>query len=133
MDDDPVSHIARAAATRLVPEFGPRVEMDVEAALYARDSGGGTGRYDPMAIGALVVAIAQLAWSVYDSYRKKTPEAAPEHYQRVIRNEVRREVEATPSSIKITDVVIREISGEGLADYGPQTGRHGDGFDPAGQ
>lgn len=108
MTEDPASEIARAAAGRLIPEFGARVQTGVEAALYAQEDGV-RHEYDPIAIGALIVSIAQLAWTIYSDHRKKAPDAPPEHLELVLRNEIRREVEITPGSTRITDVVIKEI------------------------
>jgi hypothetical protein len=108
MTEDPAGEIARAAARRLVPEFGVRVEAGVEAALYAQEDGV-RHEYDPVAIGALIVSIAQLAWTIYSDHRTKAPDAPPEHLELVLRNEIRREVELTPSSARITDVVVKEV------------------------
>jgi tetratricopeptide (TPR) repeat protein len=107
MADDPVEEIARATAQRLAPEFGSRLETEVEAALLARDSTRGAEQYDLVAIGALLVAIAQFAWDVYTSHRDKPREVA-EH---VLRTEIRREFEITEGGTKITDVIIKEITG----------------------
>jgi hypothetical protein len=108
MTDDPATAIARAVAKRLVPEFGVRVEAEVEAALYAQEDGV-RHEYDPVAIGALIVSIAQLAWTIYSDYRKKVPDAPPERVELVLRTEIRREVEITPTSTQVTDVVVKEI------------------------
>jgi hypothetical protein len=60
---DPVEAVARAAAERLTPDYGPRLKTDVEAALYARGSERGPDQYiDPVALGSLIVSIATLAW-----------------------------------------------------------------------
>lgn len=108
MAEDPVAEIARAASRRLVPEFGTRVETDVEEALYAWDNGE-RHQYDLAAVGALIVSIAQLAWTIYADHRKKTPNAASDVTERVLRTELRHEVEKTPASLKITEVVVQEI------------------------
>jgi hypothetical protein len=109
MTDDPVAEVARAAARRLVPEFGQDVETKTEAALYARDSSRGKEQYDPVSLGILIVTIATLAWMVYSDHRKTEPNASPATVERVLRNEIRREVEVTPDSIRITDVVVQEV------------------------
>lgn len=108
MTEDPASEIARAAARQLLPEFGARVEVEVEAALYAQEDGA-RHEYDPVAIGALIVSVAQLAWTIYSDHRKKAPDVPPEHLELVLRNEIRREVEVTPGSARITDVVVKEV------------------------
>jgi hypothetical protein len=109
MADDPVAEVARAAARRLVQEFGQDVETRTEAALYARDLSRGPEQYDPVSLGILIVSIATLAWMVYSDHRKTAPHASPAAVERVLRNEIRREVEVTPDSIRITDVVVQEI------------------------
>jgi hypothetical protein len=69
---DPVADAARAAAAVLAVDLGLGLSAEVEAALYARQSGEqAPGQYDPtaiagLAVGAasLIVSIAQLAWSI---------------------------------------------------------------------
>lgn len=108
MAEDPVAEVARTAARQLAPEFGTRVQTEVEEALYARDDGE-RHEYDAVAIGALIVSIAQFAWMIYSDHRKKAPDTAPEIAEQVLRTEIRHEVEVTPASVKITDVVAQEI------------------------
>jgi len=112
---DPVEAVARAAAERMAPEYGPRLKTDVEAALYARESQRGPEQYiDPVALGSLIVSIATLAWTIYSDLRKKTPDPAPEVAARTLRVELRRHTDGTPD--KITEVVVAEIvSGTGNA------------------
>ncbi|HEY1703179.1 MAG TPA: hypothetical protein VGG75_26045 [Trebonia sp.] len=108
MAEDPVAEIARTAAKQLAPELGVWVETEVEAALCARD-GGERHEYDAVAIGALIVSIAQLAWTIYSDHRNKAPDAPQEVAERVLRTEIRREVEVAAASLKITDVVVQEV------------------------
>ncbi len=108
--DDPVEAVARAAAQRLAPEYGPRLAVDVEAALYARGSERGPEQYvDPVALGSLIVSIATLAWTIYSDLRKKAPAATKEVAARTMRVELRRYGDATPESDKVTEVVVAEI------------------------
>lgn len=107
---DRVARTSRAVARGLVPELGSGVETSVEAALAAGRDGGGR-QYDLVSVGGLIVSIAALAWTIYDSYRKRTPESAPEVLERVLRSEIRREVEVTPDSVRITEVVVNVIIG----------------------
>jgi len=109
LDDDPVEAIARAAAKQLAPEYGPKLEVDVEAALYMRDSDRGPEQFDPVSIGVLIVSIATLAWMIYSDHRKKAPSAAPEVIERAVRSELRRQVDVTPEGNKISEVVVTEI------------------------
>jgi hypothetical protein len=108
--EDVAGDVARAAARRLVPEFGPRVEAEVEGALYARDTGE-RHEYDPVSIGILIVAIATLAWEIYSRHADKGehPDAGPEVTERVLHNEIRHEIEVTPDSVRVTEVVVQEI------------------------
>jgi hypothetical protein len=108
--DDEIDEIARAAAVRLSPEFGPRTEAEVAAALFARRVPRAAEQYDPVSVGILIVAIVTLAWTVYSDHRKEHPDAAREVIELTVRSELRREFEATPASVRITEVVITEIT-----------------------
>lgn len=107
--DDPVEKIAWAAAARLAPEFGPRTETEVAAALYVRLRPGNATQYDPVAIGSLIVSIAALAWQIFTDHRNRKPNPSRKVSERVLRTEVRREFEATPTTLRITEVVIDRI------------------------
>jgi hypothetical protein len=102
MSEDMAAEVARGAARRLAPEYGERIEAEVEEALS-----GGARQYDPVSVGILVVAIATLAWEVYAKRRER--KESPEVLDRAIRTEVRREFEMTPDSVRVTEVVIKEI------------------------
>lgn len=65
-------------------------------------------RYDPVSVGILIVSIATLALSIYAGHRKKTPNAAPEVVERILRSELRREIDVTPDSIRISQVIVNE-------------------------
>jgi hypothetical protein len=87
--DDPVGQAARAAAWRLAHHHGSRLTVDVEAALCERSSNGRPEQFaDPIALAALIVASADLAWSVYTDLRKNTTKPAPEVLARQIRIEL---------------------------------------------
>ncbi|MBV9451180.1 MAG: hypothetical protein JO345_35375 [Streptosporangiaceae bacterium] len=105
MGDDPVEEIARGAARRLAAEYGPRLETDVEAALYDRGGTRGIEQYDPVAVASLIVGIAQLAWMIYSDHRKKPRDVV----ERTLRAELRHQVYISPNSAQITDVIIHEI------------------------
>jgi hypothetical protein len=110
--DDPVEAVARAAAERLTPEYGPRLKPQVEAALYARGTERGPDQYiDPVALGSLIVSIATLAWTIYKDLRKKTPDPAPDAAARTLRVQLRQHTDGSPDSDKITEVVVAEIVG----------------------
>jgi hypothetical protein len=109
MVDDPVDEIARATGVRLTADFGPQTEAEVELALLARHTPPQAVQYDAVSIGILIVAITTLAWMVYCDHRSEKPHVAPEVTERILRTEIRREFEATPASLRITDVIIEEI------------------------
>ncbi|MFF1480231.1 hypothetical protein ACFVYD_22200 [Streptomyces sp. NPDC058301] len=72
----PVELGARAAARRLAAQTYPGLPDDVEAALYARGAGARPDQYtDVASLGALVVSIATLAWTVYNDLKSRA--AAP--------------------------------------------------------
>jgi len=107
---DPVEHIARAAAVRLAAEHGPALPADVEAALHARGSEREPDRYlDLIALGALIVSVATLAWSIYTDLKQKTPNPPPDVLARAIRVQLRETDEANNAERdRIIDVVVSE-------------------------
>ncbi len=105
MTSDAVEEIARGAARRLAAEYGPQLETDVEAALYDRGGSRGIEQYDPVSVASLIVGIAQLAWMIYSDHRKKPRDVV----ERTLRTELRHQVDISPNSIQITDVIIQEI------------------------
>lgn len=106
---DPVSAGARAAAVRLAPDYGPGLAADVEAALYTRSSQQRPERYfDPIALGALIVSIATLAWTVYTDLKKKTPSPAPDVVARTVRVELSKQGD-TAAPGQVADVVVTEV------------------------
>jgi hypothetical protein len=116
---DPATAAARAAAISLKSELGPGLPSEVEAALAIRHTDWQRpDQYDPatiagLAMGAasLIVTIAQLAWSIYSDQRAQSPEPSPEAIARQIRITLRQhEIATTPSTDRITDVVITEIT-----------------------
>ena len=75
---DPAADAARAAAAILVSDLGPNLPAEVEAALAARGTGQRPDRYlDPISLASLIVAIATLAWTIYNDRRKQTPGPPP--------------------------------------------------------
>jgi hypothetical protein len=83
---DPVEAAARAAAVRLVDDTIPTLPADVERALASRDRPQNPDQYfDPISLGALIVSVASLAWTVYKDLRKKTPSPSPDVVARTVR------------------------------------------------
>jgi hypothetical protein len=116
---DPVAEAARSAAERLAPSGDPRLAVEVEAALAARDGEQRPGQYDPTAIagvvigaGSLIVSVAQLAWSIVSERGKGKNQAAPspEAVEREVRITMReRDVAVTAETERITEVVVAEV------------------------
>jgi hypothetical protein len=75
---DPVGDAARSAAAILAPDLGPSLPVEVEALLAARGAQRRPDRYlDPLSLASLIVAIASLAWTIYNDQRKQTPDPPP--------------------------------------------------------
>lgn len=111
MDDELVAEIARAAAERLSPEFGSRLAVDVDMALYGRDPGdAGPSRYlDPVALGGLLVSIAQLAWQIYESHRQEGNVPTAPSLAREIRVTQHEITHVDGTQEKIIEVVASEV------------------------
>ncbi|MET8570165.1 hypothetical protein [Streptomyces sp. NPDC004783] len=101
---DPAAAGARAAAARLTGSHGPDLAPEVEAALYARAGTSGPVQYtDPVAVAALIVSVAQLAWTVYQDRRRTDPAPPPEVIARHVRVRLAREPEAPGPELEPTD------------------------------
>jgi hypothetical protein len=107
---DPIADGARAAAERLTSEYGPGLTADVETALHTRGLEERPERYfDPITLGALIVSIATLGWTIYTDLRKKAPHPAPDVVARTVRVELRKRGDTAPASQDVTDVVVTEV------------------------
>jgi hypothetical protein len=83
---DPAADAARSAALILAPDLGPNLPAEVEAALAARDTQQRPDRYlDPVSLASLIVAIATLAWTIYNDHRTHTPQPPPDSIAREVR------------------------------------------------
>jgi hypothetical protein len=108
--DPVVAKAARAVAREFAPEYGARVEAEVETALYSAGETQPPSRFfDPVAVGELIVAVAALAWQVYSEIRSRGEKPAQDALERRIRVERRREVDLTTSEVKIIEIVSAEI------------------------
>ncbi|MGW6984865.1 hypothetical protein ACWGE1_36350 [Streptomyces sp. NPDC054932] len=96
MTTEPVARIARAAAQRLTSARHPMLVTDVEAALHKHAAGHGAFEshnvaarpeqyLDPVALGGLIVATANLVWVVYNDLRKRATAPRPEVVTRHVR------------------------------------------------
>jgi hypothetical protein len=67
-----VAAASRAAARKLVSQYGARVRSDVEAALYRSGESGPPAQFlDPLALGSLIMSIAGLAWQIYTDRKER--------------------------------------------------------------
>jgi hypothetical protein len=111
---DPAADAARSAAAILAPELGPNLPAEVEGALAARDIGQRPNRYlDPVSLASLIVAIATLAWTIYNDQRtrRSTPDPPPSSIARQVRIILRdQDTPLPPATERITEVVATEIT-----------------------
>ena len=105
-----VEEAARAAAKQLVPQYGARVEAEVEAALHSAGEAPQPSQYiDPVSLGILIVAIATFIYPIYSDHKKKGEKPAKDALARKARVEWRRERELTADGEKIIEIVSAEI------------------------
>ena len=85
--NDPVQIGAQAAAARLADEHGAHLLAEVDRALYTRGRSQQPDQYvvDPVSIGALIVSIATLAWTVYTDLKTKAPNPSADVIARTVR------------------------------------------------
>jgi hypothetical protein len=119
---DPVEHAARAAATQLAADFGPALPTQVEAALSARRSTHNPDRYlDPISLGALIVSIATLAWTVYIDLTKKTPTPSTDVMARAVRVRLHDTTDLDPATRdRIIDILVTETARAANPDTHPR-------------
>jgi hypothetical protein len=108
--NDPAADAARYAAAILAPDLGPNLPAEVEAALAAAQHR--PDRYlDPVSLASLIVAIATLAWTIYNDQRKHTPDPPSSSIARQVRITLRdQDVSLPPGTDRITEIVATEIS-----------------------
>lgn len=107
----PIATAARSAARALIADYGPGLEVDVEAALHASAAQQPTQYLDPVSVSSLIVAIATLAWTIYNDQRKHTPEPPPELIERHVRIEIGEHTNASPQEIsRIAEIVVTHIT-----------------------
>jgi hypothetical protein len=108
--DPVVAEAARAAARQLAPQYGPRAEAEVEAALRAGGEDGPPRQFnDWVAIGSLIVSAAALAWQVYRDLKKPDEKPTQDAVTRRARVEWRKETDLTSGAEKIIEIVTAEI------------------------
>ena len=109
---DPAAAAARAAAVVLAPQLGAGLPAEVEAALAARGTHQRPNRYlDPVSLAGLIVAIATLAWTIYNDQRSRTSSPPPEIIARQVRIILREQDTAMPEGTEhITEIIATEIT-----------------------
>jgi len=113
---DPVATAARAAAQRLTADYGPGLVANVEAELHAQNTTASKPAQfvDPVSVAGLIVAIATLAWIIYNDLRSRTPHPAPETVARDVRIKLRERGESRGAEAdRITEIVVTEITRPG--------------------
>ena len=110
---DPAADAARSAAAILAPDLGPNLPAEVDAALAARDTGQRPDRYfDPISLASLIVAIATLAWTIYNDQRDRHHADPPaDSIARQVRITLRdQDTALPPGTDRITEIVATEIT-----------------------
>lgn len=118
---DPVARASRAAAQRLSDEYGLRLAVEVEEALYVRGESRSTERYvDPVSLGGLVVSVATLAWTVFNDLRDRAATPSRDVVARRVRVRLETHDRLTPAERdRIIDVVVSETilpPGQGIGE-----------------
>ncbi len=106
-----VEAAARAAAIRLSEQYGADVPTDVDVEL-GRDPDAPPDQYvDPVSIGALIVSIASLAWTVYQDLRRQNkPEPTTEVVSRTVRLQLDHPSHSSPDErAHVIDVTVEEL------------------------
>lgn len=108
---DPAADAARSAALILAPDLGPNLPAQVEAALAARHAQQRPDQYlDPVSLATLIVAIATLAWTIYNDQRKHTPPTTTGHHRPPgPHHPARPGHDPAPGTERITEIVATEI------------------------
>jgi hypothetical protein len=104
--DESISRIARAAAARLAPKHGPALPVDVEAVLHP-DRLRSDQYVDPISLGALIVSVANLGWTIYKDLRKQVAKPS----QQVLVSRIRVELPSAQRG-KTRDQVIELVVDE---------------------
>jgi len=114
--NDPAQTGARAAAGRLVAEYGRQLPADVERALHLRDAPQRPDQYfDPASLGGLIVSIATLAWTVYTDLKPQTPAPAIDVIARAVRVRLDHNSKLNPDQQEhIIDVTVEETVRAGI-------------------
>jgi hypothetical protein len=102
-----VARAARATARELAPQYGIRLEAQVEAALFDTEAVASCQFIDPTALGSLIVSIAALAYQIYSDHQKRESKPTSEFIVHTIKK--KRSVELTEMETKIIETVSAEV------------------------
>ena len=119
---DPTAEAARSVAVILAPDLGQNLPVEVEAALAARAGDQRPDRFfDPISLGALIVSVTTLAWTIYNDQRNRAREQKAELNPAVqepeadsVTRQVRIKLHESdqvlpPGTDRIAEVVVTEI------------------------
>ena len=113
MIDDGAAAAARAAAQELATKYGSRLVVDVEARIHADGERRASRQFvDPVAVGALIVAIAQFGYQVYTDRKSKGQRPARETIAQAIRIERREHGDLSDTETEIIEIVSAKIVGD---------------------
>jgi hypothetical protein len=108
--DDVVAAAARATATELAPQYGPRVEAEVEAALHGAGEVKPPSQFtDPVAIGSLIVSIAALVYQMYRDHKKDGEKPSKDTLTRRARVKVRESRNLTQTDERVIEITAEQI------------------------
>lgn len=100
---------ARRAAQRLRPQLGATLVVDVETVLAQQGSDEASQYLDPVGLAALIVASADLAWTVFNDLRQRSERADKKIVERLVLGELVRRQTAEPEQLQlIVEVVVDE-------------------------
>jgi hypothetical protein len=100
---------ARRAAQRLRPELGATLVLDVETVLAQQGSDEASQYLDPVGLAALIVASADLAWTVFNDLRQRSERADKKIVERLVLGELVRRQTAEPEQLQlVVEVVVDE-------------------------
>jgi hypothetical protein len=108
---DPIKTAARAAAKRLTADYGFNLPSDVEAVLHGEETVQRRNQYpDLVSVASLIVAVATLAWTIYNDLRMKTSEHPAEDVADEVRSALKDQTDSRHSSTDlIISVVVEEV------------------------
>jgi hypothetical protein len=107
---EPANQVARAAGEQLALVYGPGLPVEVEAAIHASGTPLPDRYVDPVAVGALIVSVATLAWTVYMDLRRQAATPGRDVLARTVRVRLDEGISLDPAARdQIIDVVVTEV------------------------